>query len=352
MSVRRKQKVVLREKVRRLRWNIFKTIFFQGFKFIVFFSILVFVAVLSYRFLRHSDFFMLKSIEIEPSDSQIAPQIARELSGLKNLSIFGFSMKHVKQNLRKKIPVIHLLKIRRSLPDRLKVRYDIRTPLALLDNGKLAIDEDGVVFPMKCLKNTAYQMVSSSVSLPTDWPELTFASLEKTKLKSESPQYIHKDFSEESALSSPLTSALHFIKMWSLTKKDDPLWLSTSSLHKVSVDESGEITLFVDDQQTATDTIRIVWGNFSSETFSEKFQRLQDVRSDLQKKSLKVQYVNLREMPQKNVPVLAGRRIIGRVIVRPVDRVVNQNAFHNNETRKTSLSGKEKHTISMDSNKN
>ena len=55
------------------------------------------------------------------------------------------------------------------------------------------------------------------------------------------------------------------------------------------------------------------------ENFGRKLEALKSVWKDLQNKSMQVEYVDMREFPQKKSTALGDRGLIGRVIVRPVE---------------------------------
>lgn len=297
--MRQKQKVVLREKVRIARWNEFKIVSVKSLKCLVFLVLVIYVSVSLYRLFFISDFFMVKSVEIEPRDGRIDSEISHAVSFLNGHSIFRISLKQVKQDLKEKFPAVRSLEFMRSFPDRIKLHYSLRNPIAVLSNRLpesrnsfsrgdeplWAMDEDGVRFEATHSSGTWASL-----------PELVFVSTES------------------------LPDALSFLKMWDVNSQALSSGAFSFSLRKLFVDEGGEISFYLEEKQAVVPGTRVVWGNFDAQTFSEKFKRFQQVCADLQKKSLRAEYINLREIPHHKISSLGESEVVGQVFVRTSER--------------------------------
>lgn len=291
--MRRKQKVVLREKVRLARWNEFKTVSVKSLKGLFFLGLAIYVSMSLRRRFFISDFFMVKSVEVEPRDGRFNSEMSRAVSSLKGRSIFSISLKQAKEELKEKFPAIRSLEMRRSFPDSIQLHYSLRNPIAVLRNplpgasrsvggeeeSFWAMDEEGVRF-------------EAAPVAGHNLPELIFSSADN------------------------LPEALSFLKMWNLNSQALSSGTFSFSVQKLWVDEGGEISFYLREKEAGTAGARVVWGNFDAQTFSEKFKRFQNVWLDLERKSFSADYINLREIPQHKISGLGESDVVGRAFVR------------------------------------
>lgn len=278
----RKQKVVLRAKVRRERWQRLLQGGLYSLKFIIFAALIIFGSVSIYRFLFLSQTFMIKSLEVLPEQTPIAAKLLKEVAGLKGQSVFRANLGSLEKELKEKNKPLERAVLSRSFPDKVKLKYKLREPLAFLKIGERGttnevIDADGVQFDSGWLGTEL-----------TGVPDLVLASTDS------------------------IAAGVSFLKKWSEQKGELPL--STASLVSAWLDELGEISFYV--KSASSSTTRVVWGNSETSNFTEKFDRLQQVWSDLRGKSMIAQYVNLREVPQKKNLVLGDGIVVGKAFVR------------------------------------
>lgn len=222
---------------------------------------------------------MVKSFDIDPEDGALNPGIQKILSSLKGQSIFKISLKPWEQNLKKEFPAIGRLRLSRRFPDKVRLEYRLRQPIAITasEAGEtVGIDDEGVRF--------------KPIGSYSNLPELVLVSTDST------------------------ASSVSFLKNWSGASLSGETGVSTAALRKVFVDDLGEISLYL--EMPPASATRVVWGTYEPQTFSEKLSRLQAVWSDLKNKSLSAQYINLREVPRKSVSALGESEMVGRVFVR------------------------------------
>jgi len=275
VKVARVQKVVMRKKMRRQRWRIFRDRALKFLKYSVFGSFILVSTAFIYHFLFITDFFMIKTFEILPQDTNWSDKISATASSLQGASILTASLKEMEQELSDTMKELSSISISRSFPDTLKFRYTLRKPVAYLrTKGRIAVvDGDGIIFP-------------------------------QTRLGRPLPLLIVKS-------TRSISTGIGFIKMWTASDGPSLVWSSTSSLRKIALDSMDEISVYSDGGT------RVVWGQYEPSTFSEKYRRFSEVWSDLKKRSIRVRYINLRGVPQRNNLVLGDREVAGRVIVRP-----------------------------------
>jgi len=93
---------------------------------------------------RHSEYFKIKTINVDPALSFINK---RGLENLKGKSIFLVDLKKVQRRLQFKYPQISQLRIVKRLPDQISVLAKQRFPFAQvhLKNRTLTLDDKGVV---------------------------------------------------------------------------------------------------------------------------------------------------------------------------------------------------------------
>lgn len=285
MARRRKQRVKLRGKVRRQRLQTLG-IFAKGIlKAGLLAAVVGAAGVGLHRVLFVSDHFMLKSVEIEPRDGELTPKIRGRLESFLGRPMLKVPAGKLERALQKQYPLIRSIQVRRSLPDGLKVRYSLRRPVAFLDaqskdggpSGPALVDEDGAVFRRPVSED--------------EKARLPFVAAAST---------------------GSLSGALSFLRQWS-SQADAPA-LSTASVRRIAVDAWGEAVLQV--EPSSGSAVSVVWGDPDPKIFQEKFLRLQQVWADLKRKSIRVKYVNLRDVPQRET-LTEGRELVGRVIVRP-----------------------------------
>jgi hypothetical protein len=232
---------------------------------------------------------MIKWIGSENEPSKLDSQILNELSYLKGKSLYQYSLNKIEKQLKEKFTAIDSIQLSRSWPHQIKIRYQTRIPIAVLKDNPAVIDDQGVVFSF----NDVALSMTSSTATTGNLPQLSFVS------------------------TATLTFALSFLKTWNRIPSDLSACISPASLRKINVDELGEISFILQDLDPAAQAeTRIVWGDFNPETFHTKWSRFQEVCQDLQKKSLKAQSINLRDVPQKYLESSTDPKIVGRVIVR------------------------------------
>ena len=285
MSGPRRQRVVLRSKVRQERWSRAKSGLLTWLGGLVFLSVAVFSAIGLRRLLFHSDFFMVKSVEVQVQGRDAVPEIASAVSQVKGRSILGFSAGKLEKSLKGRHPNVRSLDVSRSFPDRVKVSYSMRRPFAFMKSGggkNWLVDEEGVVFTGRLDPQETGRL-----------PELVVPS------------------------SGSVGNAAAFLKLWSGSSAEEPESLSTGCLRKAALDSWGEISLTVQAEGSAPHGTLILWGGFDAAVFPEKFLRLQEVWRDLRKKSISAETIDLKEVPQKKQLALGDRDLVGRVIVKP-----------------------------------
>ncbi len=302
---KRRQRVVLRSKVRQERWSKAREFFMGKFSFLV---IAATIAFGLHRFLFVSDFFMIKSLEVSAADPKITAEIKAKVSRFKGQSVLRVNLNRAEDDLKRQLPVLSTLTMRRSFPDRIKVSYSLRTAVALLkvtsqgraekvralsqaletreDFPARALDAEGVVFPVS-------DIGGDSSGLP------------------------------EIVVSTALARyrALGFIKAWNAAESEREDGNEKFSLHKITLDSWDEVSLYVRSASFQGETTRIVWGAYDAGSFAEKYSRLRDVWKDLVGKSMLVEYVNLRGVPLSIPSVLGQREVVGRVLIRPRTKV-------------------------------
>ncbi len=270
-----KQKVVLRSKIRRAHWKGF---FWSGWKtFIIFSSILLFAysLILGRQFLLQDDYFLVKSISVEPEGSKAAALILKQISSLKGKSIWSYSGQKVKQRLKDTFPEIRIVRIHRTLPNKIKVNFDLRRGVALVRVGSSEslkrVDEEGRFIPKR---------LSEDVE---NLPELAVAS------------NVH------------IPMGLSFLKMWAEKEK--------LKLSQIEVDSWGEVSLSLESKESESQSTKVIWGSMDSEKFDEKLNRLKTVLADLEKKSLVAQVIQIKDVLIPNREKGDGGQIVGKAFV-------------------------------------
>jgi len=289
MVKRRKQRVVLRAKVRDMHRRTISRVFSAVIKLLALVLVVVYGGKALHKLFFRSDFFMVKSVEVAAGDEELSAMILNKLAALKGRSILRFSASRLENDLKYENPGIKTLSVRRIYPDKVRAVYKLREPVACTARGNASgapvfflIDEEGVIFDRNVQVRERNLL-----------PEFVVCSTGDVRV------------------------ALNFLKAWSIYPRDNSLQLSTASLCSVNVDQWGEITLDLDKSDPGTNGTRIIWGGYDPKTFAEKFARFQDVWQDLQKKSMKVEYVDLRDVPQEGGSGISGTEMVGRVVVRP-----------------------------------
>jgi cell division septal protein FtsQ len=118
---------------------------------LVIFVFLIFAAVLLKAFLRESDYFKLRVVDVKASflDVRAASSISnRILKAYQLKSIFSVNLTHIAQYVQNSYGDVRDVAVRISLPDKLIVSLKLRRPVALVKSGKFyPVDEDGVALP-------------------------------------------------------------------------------------------------------------------------------------------------------------------------------------------------------------
>jgi cell division septal protein FtsQ len=280
--MKRRQNVVLRDKVRQERRGRLKNSFLKTLR-IAALSIGAFaVGAFLHRILFRSDVFMIKWIEIQPEGSggSAASNLEKEISGLKGRSILTASFSRLEETVKNRHPEIRTLKIGRSFPGTVKVSYSLRAPLGVLkrDGSLHGIDEEGRIFPVS----------GDSFSGGERPPEIVASS------------------------TASLAPLVGFLKDWARSDFKNSSQTAGTTFSKIFIDETDEVSL------VSAGGLRVIWGSPDPVQFQEKMDRFRDVWIDLKKRSVPVQTINLREVPQTGGSALGGTRVVGRVIVRPL----------------------------------
>jgi cell division septal protein FtsQ len=282
--VRKKQKVVLRSKVRQQRAGFLRAVFAGGFKFCLAVAVLAGASIFARRFLAHSDIFLIKSVRLVPAESPVASEILKVVEPLKGRNIFKIAPVPMEKSLSARLSSVKELRISRRFPASVKVSYEVRVPLARVPGGSepCGVDEEGVKFPL---------------------------SLGYSKGAEKLPEVV-------SASSATLKSALPFLKAWTLHAKEFETEVSSFSLARVFVDDQGEISFATTGELEDADGTRVIWGFYGERTFPGKLRTFGKVWRDLESKKQKAKYINLREVPESRALALEDGEIVGRVFVR------------------------------------
>ena len=233
-----------------------------------------------YKLLFQSGTFMIKSVQIE-TQTDLTGRLSAELSSLKGQLIFAISRGKIETTLLNKHPEIRELHLKRHFPDRLSVDYSLREPLASLETtgGFQALDSEAKSFPFL--------------------PSMSQAASHLPEVAVEHPQSV--------------IPAVAFIQSWN--KQTSGNSSGQNSLKKVTVDDLDEITAEIADSPDSAHRLRLIWGKYEPENFSEKFLRTTQVENDLKEKQISAQAINVKGVPQGENSILEGRRTIGRAVV-------------------------------------
>ncbi len=102
-------------------------------------------------FLHKSEYFRLRSVEVRDAiiDKALAASIASDLlQAYKGRNIFEIDITKVAERLKASHPDAKRLAVRRVMPDRLLVSFNLRKPVAIVSNAKsYPIDGDFYVMP-------------------------------------------------------------------------------------------------------------------------------------------------------------------------------------------------------------
>ena len=182
--------------------------------------------------------FMLKFVDIGTAQEPITQKISQELAQYTGQSTFRISVSEIERSLLQKHPALKSVSLSRSLPDRLKVEYELRIPAAQLilgNNPPLLVDLEGSAIP------------ESETVKPDGLPILVAASR------------------------ATVSGAVQFLSAWSDARADMTTAFSTGSLSKAQIDESGEISFYISQTSLSSSTVRVFWGHFNKSEFAEKF---------------------------------------------------------------------------------
>ena len=255
------QKVVLRGKVRRQNTRYFLQAVFKVLKIFVGGFFIVFATFRVYKFLFHSDFFLIKSV-IFNDQNDVSTPMAADLKHFLGQSIFFISTGKTESRLREGYPQILALSLRRGLPDRLRVTFSLRESQALVRTPKhfQGIDREGKIFPLP--KNF----------FPSQKP------IPELDLEGDA---------------SPAES-LMFLEFWQKAVQKLGA-LPSLSLTKITLDKYGELSLDLAPDAPNGAPRRIAWGR--PENFEEKFKRLMRVNEDLKERKIQAKTIDLSGIP-------------------------------------------------------
>ena len=288
MERHRKQKVILRTKIRTARWRGWAHLFYRSFKSLAFSSVLLGL-IFTWHRISKLETFIIKSVEVKPQEGILSSKIFNQIAHLKGKSILNFSSRKIVRQIKNNVPQIQTVKFKRFFPDRVILEYRLRKPVAKVvlslkeKNGQVRyVDEEGIFFSGEFLEKSFV-------------PEIELPNLNS------------------------LTPTLQFIKLWFKEKGSEELQISPISLKKIRVNQWGELTAELLEPSEAGRSTEIFWGIFEEKTFAEKRNALEVVWKDLRIKSMQAETVNLRGVPQETPVVLNQKEVVGRVIVRPME---------------------------------
>ena len=284
--MRRRQRVTLRDKVRRQAWRRRLGRAAAAVKAALALTAVGAAGYYAHRFAFRSDFFSIRNVAVEP-EGAIAKRIEGDMASMKGASILKVRTDRVESELMEKYPELRRVTLERSYPDGIKARYELRRPLAALTgrhSGRGA-DEDAAVFPL-----SEYSGAAAS-ALP--------------RLEAASEDALHL--------------GLKFLKMWSEHSAGSGPGPARPGIQAARVDEYGDLVLFLNGP-AGPPPVRIVWGPADPELFPAKASRLADGMKDLESKSIRAETINLRGVPEEGGDA-GGPRVAGRVIVKPAAAV-------------------------------
>ncbi|MBI2119789.1 MAG: hypothetical protein HYT97_09235 [Elusimicrobia bacterium] len=287
MERHRKQKVVLRTKIRSARWRGLAHFFYRSFKSLAFISVLLGL-IFTWHRISKLETFIIKSVEVKPQEGILSSKIFNQIAHLKGKSILNFSSRKIVRQIKDNVPQIQTVKFKRFFPDRVILEYHLRKPAAKVvlnlkeKNGQVRyVDEEGIFFSGEFLEK-------NSSAPEIELPNLNF-----------------------------LTPTLQFIKLWYKENGTEEFQIFLASLKKIRVNQWGEFTAELLEPSRTGHPAEIFWGIFEEKTFAEKMSALEAVWKDLRMKSMQAETVNLRGVPQETPVVLNQKEVVGRVIVRP-----------------------------------
>ncbi|MCX5677707.1 MAG: cell division protein FtsQ/DivIB [Candidatus Omnitrophica bacterium] len=118
---------------------------------LVVFLFLIFAAMLVKAFLRQSDYFKLRAVDIKASflDPRAASSISsRVFNAYRSKNVFNINLKYIAQSIQSSYGDVRDVVASISLPDKLVISLKLRRPVALIKSGKFyPVDEDGVILP-------------------------------------------------------------------------------------------------------------------------------------------------------------------------------------------------------------
>ena len=306
----RRQKIVLRSRLRRERWSRWSIALLK----IAVLAALGGVAIYGQETIRQwvsmPNFFMVQSFRIEGPVAPIDKRIEARLQGLKGQRLWNVKPKRVEQNLLKEFPILKSARCRRGLTGKISVKYETRVPLALAywvnreQPGKnpatLALQQDDI-----------FHIAGATFLGYIDADGVLFA---KEPFVQVYPPIEVVSFSRNN-----LGQAAQFLHRWLNAQKEKPF--AECAVQHVYIDHWQEISLEFENPAATGHSVTIYWGRYHPAQFDEKWKRLSQVWMDLENKGTKVQSMDVREIPQHKNLTLENRQILGRVIVRPLKLV-------------------------------
>lgn len=301
MSVRyRRQKVVLRYKIRKERWKWLTGSFFKWAWRASLVSVLLFGGARLSQFLFQADVFMIKSAAVVSDENpRISSRIRKQLSSLVGKPIFSVSLGAMESHLKEQISSLDSLNIKRHYPDRIEVRYQLHEPIAFVK-------------------------VESENSPPSS-NQIKFLSATGRIFWQETPQELLQHLPEVVVASSESISvAYRFLQSWDKIVSERSIGIAYENLRRVEIDLWGEVSIHLKGAEALAETAEMLWGAYDPEVFQEKWSRLEQVCADLKQKSMVAEYINLRQVPEEVPLTLGDKKIVARVIVRPKGLAVKE----------------------------
>lgn len=203
-----------------------------------------------YWFVNRSDYFKVSDILLTPTTNCPDQEIIQAAQIKIGSRIFDFSKKDVEEKLKEYFPVIKKIKIKRFLPNKVKLEIEERQPIAKIKVGTnwQGVDKDGNFFPLKDVNNL---------------PEISGVEQKEEQLKIIA--FVEAVLMQENKWYNKIVKL-----MWDATYQDLVFFLPEG--------------------------IKIAWGkvNLENRDWQKEFDYLAAVMNDLLQKQSKIKYINLR----------------------------------------------------------